>query len=149
MKLHSKLSLTGLLSLSFVSFAIAFNGYIQADPSTETWLSLVKWLGAGAIGILSIMAITRLIMALKNQPLDGHKVTADLLAVMSRLDLAIALMNTTTRNDHERMLKHDEAFMERLEAVTANDARALANHNAIIQNQANIIKQLDRMENKR
>jgi len=147
MALFSKVKIVGLLSIGLISFSTSASSFFQVD-SPDAWLSLARLLGGGAVGIFCIIAITRLIQALKNQPLDGQKVTAELLAVIQKLDLAITVMNTTTRSDHERMLKHDEDFMRRLEIITSNEAVALGNQNRIIENQASIVKQLDRLEAK-
>jgi hypothetical protein len=103
-------------------------------------------LGGGIIGIVMLIAITRLVQALKNHPLNGHQVTTELLIVIQKLDVAITLMNSTTRSDHERMLKHDEDFLRRIEAMTLIETQACADHNAIMNQQENITKQLDRME---
>jgi hypothetical protein len=157
MNLLSKIMMSGLLSILCVSTAAAFSGFIQVDSPEEGWVGLARILGGGVIGILSIIAITRLVQALKNQPLNGHKVTADLLAVIQKLDHAIELMNTTTQVDHDRMLKHDEDFLRRLENITANEAVMLGSHSKIIENQLailkrgdenhdEVVKQLDRME---
>lgn len=158
MNLFSKIKFSGLVSVATVCLGFSTAGFIQTDASPETWLSVVKWLGAGAIGILSIIAITRLVQALKNQPLDGHVVSAQLLTVTQKLNEAITLMTTSMARDHERMLKHDEDFMRRLETITSNETAALANHAKIIESQSalmrrgdenhgTVVKQLDRMEN--
>jgi hypothetical protein len=132
-----------------VSIAIAFTGFLQVDTTvSDGWLSLVRLLGGGAIGIIMLIAITRLVQALRNQPLDGHRVTSELSMVVQKLDMAITVMNTTTRSDHERMLKHDEDFLKRMEVLTLIENQALSNHSVIMGNQNNIIKQLDRMEQK-
>jgi uncharacterized coiled-coil protein SlyX len=55
------------------------------------------------------------------------------------------------------MLKHDEEFMRQLGIVTANEAKTIAHHTTILENQKRILdradehweattKQLDRME---
>jgi len=142
-----KITIIGLLILTYFSFAMAFSSFLQVDTNiSDGWLSLARLLGGGAIGIIMIIAITRLVQALRNQPLDGHKISTELLIVIQKLDMAITTMNTTTRMDHDRMLKHDEDFLKRMEALTLIENEALSNHNIIISNQSNITKQLDRME---
>jgi hypothetical protein len=142
----AKLTITVLLIATCCSFAIAFSGFVQTELMPDAWLSLARLLGGGTIGIVMLIAITRLVQALKNQPLNGHQVTTELLIVIQKLDVAITLMNSTTRSDHERMLKHDEDFLRRIEAMTLIETQACADHNAIMNQQENITKQLDRME---
>jgi hypothetical protein len=145
LSLFSKATFTGLLCICGVSFAMAFSGFLQIEAPADGWLSLVRVLGMGGVGIGSIMVITRLIQALKNTGGD-QRVTENLLAVILRLDAAITLLNTITHTDHDRMLKHDDDVAKRMESLAAIENQALSNHNLIIQNQLGIIKQLDRIE---
>lgn len=146
-----QMKLSGLLALLGLSFGVSFAGFAQVESQQlhEAWVALAKLIGGGVIGILVIIAITRLIQALKNQPLDGHRVTSELTAVLQKLDIAITLLVTTTKSDHDRMLKHDEELFHRLETMNLSTQAALNNHIRMIQHLESVTKQLDRIEGKK
>ncbi len=141
----SKLGLEGILGCLAAFFLVLFPGWLQDNGTIGSWVELARVFGIGTIGLAFLWLTIKLVQAIKG---GGQKQTTDLIGAIQHLDATLALMNTATQSAHDRMLKHDEDMFKRLEALSAIENQAIANHGIIMGNQGNIIKQLDRMENK-